>query len=138
MVTKETNDRLLKTSTHPPMCAACSAASCPTLADELRHCVLHNVSKTGGHLSSNLGTVELTMALHYVFNTPSDRIVWDVGHQTYPHKILTGRRDRMGTLRQFGGISAFRAAMKANTTPLARRTRPPAFRPLWAWPWRQR
>ena len=65
------------------------------------------MSKTGGHLSSNLGTVELTIALHYVFNTPDDRIVWDVGHQTYPHKILTGRRDRMHTLRQLGGISGF-------------------------------
>ena len=79
----------------------------PQLADELRHCVLDNVSKTGGHLSSNLGTVELTVALHYVFNTPEDRIVWDVGHQTYPHKILTGRRERMPTLRQFGGLSGF-------------------------------
>ncbi|SNS42664.1 1-deoxy-D-xylulose-5-phosphate synthase [Noviherbaspirillum humi] len=77
------------------------------LADELRAFVLDSVSKTGGHLSSNLGTVELTIALHYVFNTPEDRIVWDVGHQTYPHKILTGRRDRMGTLRQLDGISGF-------------------------------
>jgi hypothetical protein len=66
-----------------------------------------SVSQTGGHLSSNLGTVELTIALHYVFNTPHDRIVWDVGHQTYPHKILTGRRDQMHTLRQLGGISGF-------------------------------
>ena len=79
----------------------------PRLADELRHCVLDNVSKTGGHLSSNLGTVELTVALHYVFNTPEDRIVWDVGHQTYPHKILTGRRDRMPSLRQLNGLSGF-------------------------------
>jgi len=77
------------------------------VADEVRQCVLDNVSKTGGHLSSNLGTVELTVALHYVFNTPEDRIVWDVGHQTYPHKILTGRRDRMPTLRQLGGLSGF-------------------------------
>ncbi len=77
------------------------------LADELRACVLDNVSRTGGHLSSNLGTVELTVALHYVFDTPEDRIVWDVGHQTYPHKILTGRRERMPTLRQQGGISGF-------------------------------
>ena len=77
------------------------------LADELRECVLQNVAKTGGHLSSNLGTVELTVALHHVFNTPHDRLVWDVGHQTYPHKILTGRRDRMASLRQFGGISGF-------------------------------
>ncbi|MBP8150051.1 MAG: 1-deoxy-D-xylulose-5-phosphate synthase [Limnohabitans sp.] len=79
----------------------------PQLADELRNCVLDNVSQTGGHLSSNLGTVELTVALHYVFNTPEDRIVWDVGHQTYPHKILTGRRERMPTLRQLGGLSGF-------------------------------
>ncbi|MDD3017005.1 MAG: 1-deoxy-D-xylulose-5-phosphate synthase [Comamonas sp.] len=79
----------------------------PAVADELRAYVLDSVSKTGGHLSSNLGTVELTVALHYVFNTPYDRIVWDVGHQTYPHKILTGRRDRMATLRQLGGISGF-------------------------------
>ncbi|MEN7526250.1 MULTISPECIES: 1-deoxy-D-xylulose-5-phosphate synthase [unclassified Cupriavidus] len=78
-----------------------------TLADELRAYVLESVSQTGGHLSSNLGTVELTIALHYVFDTPSDRVVWDVGHQSYPHKILTGRRDRMSTLRQYGGISGF-------------------------------
>ncbi|HYP84563.1 1-deoxy-D-xylulose-5-phosphate synthase [Variovorax sp.] len=77
------------------------------LADEVRACVLDNVSRTGGHLSSNLGTVELTVALHYVFNTPEDRIVWDVGHQTYPHKILTGRRERMPSLRQLGGLSGF-------------------------------
>ena len=69
--------------------------------------MIDSVSKTGGHLSSNLGTVELTVALHHVFHTPEDRLVWDVGHQTYPHKILTGRRDRMATLRQFGGISGF-------------------------------
>ncbi len=78
-----------------------------TLATELRAYVLDSVSKTGGHLSSNLGTVELTIALHYVFDTPRDRIVWDVGHQTYAHKILTGRRDQMGTLRQIGGIGGF-------------------------------
>jgi 1-deoxy-D-xylulose-5-phosphate synthase len=77
------------------------------LAQELRGYLLESVSRTGGHLSSNLGTVELTVALHYVFNTPEDRLVWDVGHQTYPHKILTGRRDRMGTLRQLGGLSGF-------------------------------
>ena len=77
------------------------------LADELRAYVLDSVSKTGGHLSSNLGTVELTIALHYIFDTPDDRIVWDVGHQTYPHKILTGRRDRMPSLRQLDGLSGF-------------------------------
>jgi 1-deoxy-D-xylulose-5-phosphate synthase len=78
-----------------------------TVADELRAFLLDSVSKTGGHLGSNLGTVELTVALHYVFNTPEDRLVWDVGHQTYPHKILTGRRDRMSTLKQLGGLSGF-------------------------------
>jgi len=78
-----------------------------TLSQELRAYLLESVSQTGGHLSSNLGTVELTIALHYVFRTPYDRVVWDVGHQTYPHKILTGRRDRMSTLRQLGGISGF-------------------------------
>ena len=77
------------------------------LSDELRNYLLDSVAQTTGHLSSNLGTVELTVALHYVYNTPEDRIVWDVGHQTYPHKILTGRRDRMATLRQLGGLSGF-------------------------------
>jgi 1-deoxy-D-xylulose-5-phosphate synthase len=77
------------------------------LATELREELLQSVSRTGGHLSSNLGTVELTIALHHVFNTPEDRLVWDVGHQTYPHKILTGRRERMATLRQLNGLSGF-------------------------------
>jgi 1-deoxy-D-xylulose-5-phosphate synthase len=98
---------LLQTIHSPADLRRLSRTDLPRLADELRFCVLDNVSKTGGHLSSNLGTVELTVALHYVFNTPEDRIVWDVGHQTYPHKILTGRRDRMPSLRQFGGLSGF-------------------------------
>ncbi|CAN1525426.1 Dxs Deoxyxylulose-5-phosphate synthase [Burkholderiaceae bacterium] len=84
-----------------------SPAQLPVLADELRSFLLTSVAQTGGHLSSNLGTVELTVALHHVFNTPHDRLVWDVGHQTYPHKILTGRRDRMHTLRQLGGLAGF-------------------------------
>jgi len=77
------------------------------LATQLRAYILESVSRTGGHLSSNLGTVELTVALHHVFNTPHDRLVWDVGHQTYAHKILTGRRERMASLRQEGGLSGF-------------------------------
>ncbi len=77
------------------------------VAAELRAYVIESVSRTGGHLSSNLGTVELAIALHYVFDTPQDRLVWDVGHQSYPHKILTGRRAGMATLRQYGGISGF-------------------------------
>lgn len=84
-----------------------SVQQLPALANELRSFLIETVGKTGGHFSSNLGTVELTVALHHVFNTPHDRLVWDVGHQTYPHKILTGRRDRMGTLRQLGGVAGF-------------------------------
>src|SRR5499425_2444126 len=98
---------LLKTVNSPADLRKLDRAQLPPLADELRAFVLDSVSKTGGHLSSNLGTVELTIALHYVFDTPEDRIVWDVGHQTYPHKILTGRRDRMDKLRMIDGISGF-------------------------------
>ena len=99
--------KLLPTIESPADLRKLTRAQLGPLAEELREHVLQSVSKTGGHLSSNLGTVELTIALHYVFNTPEDRLVWDVGHQTYPHKILTGRRDRMPTLRQQGGISGF-------------------------------
>ena len=98
---------LLQSINDPAELRRLPRAQLKTLAAELRHYVIDSVSKTGGHLSSNLGTVELTVALHTVFNTPYDRIVWDVGHQTYPHKILTGRRDRMSTLRQLGGLSGF-------------------------------
>jgi 1-deoxy-D-xylulose-5-phosphate synthase len=98
---------LLETINSPADLRQLPRAQLKAVADELRAYLLDSVSKTGGHLSSNLGTVELTVALHYVFNTPDDRLVWDVGHQTYPHKILTGRRERMGSLRQFGGLSGF-------------------------------
>ena len=98
---------LLNSINSPVQLRALERTQLPQLADELRAFVLSSVSKTGGHLSSNLGTVELTVAPHYVFDTPEDRIVWDVGHQTYPHKILTGRREQMARLRQHGGISGF-------------------------------
>ncbi len=98
---------LLETINEPAELRKLPRAQLTPLAHELRNFLLDSVSKTGGHLSSNLGTVELTIALHYVFNTPHDRIVWDVGHQTYSHKILTGRRERMHTLRQFNGVSGF-------------------------------
>jgi 1-deoxy-D-xylulose-5-phosphate synthase len=98
---------LLRTIDSPADLRKLERKDLPQLAEELRGYVLESVSQTGGHLSSNLGTVELTIALHYVFNTPEDRLVWDVGHQTYPHKILTGRRERMHTLRQLDGISGF-------------------------------
>ena len=77
------------------------------LADEIRQFMLYSVSQTGGHFGAGLGVVELTVALHHVLNTPEDRIVWDVGHQTYPHKIITGRADRMHTMRQAAGLSGF-------------------------------
>jgi 1-deoxy-D-xylulose-5-phosphate synthase len=95
--------KYLKKINEPADLRKLTRAELPVVADELRNYLLESVSQTGGHLSSNLGTVELTVALHYVFNTPEDRLVWDVGHQTYPHKILTGRRDRMSTLRQQDG-----------------------------------
>jgi 1-deoxy-D-xylulose-5-phosphate synthase len=98
---------LLKTLDDPADLRKLDRKQLTQLVDELRAYVLDSVSKTGGHLSSNLGTVELTIALHYTFNTPEDRIVWDVGHQTYAHKILTGRREAMPTLRMAGGISGF-------------------------------
>ncbi|HET9350652.1 MAG TPA: 1-deoxy-D-xylulose-5-phosphate synthase N-terminal domain-containing protein, partial [Burkholderiales bacterium] len=98
---------LLRTVDDPSQLRALERKQLGQLATELRAFVLESVSKTGGHLSSNLGTVELTIALHYVFDTPEDRIVWDVGHQTYPHKILTGRREAMARLRMLDGISGF-------------------------------
>ena len=98
---------LLSTVQSPADLRALPRHQLGTLADELRTYLLNSVAQTGGHLSSNLGTVELTVALHYVFNTPHDRVVWDVGHQTYPHKILTGRRDQMASLRQRHGLSGF-------------------------------
>jgi 1-deoxy-D-xylulose-5-phosphate synthase len=98
---------LLRTIDDPAQLRALERKQLGQLAAELRAFVLESVSKTGGHLSSNLGTVELTIALHYVFDTPEDRIVWDVGHQTYPHKILTGRREAMARLRMLDGISGF-------------------------------
>ena len=99
--------KLLATIDSPADVKRLSRLELKQLAGELREFVIESVSQTGGHLSSNLGTVELTIALHAVYDTPTDRIVWDVGHQTYPHKVLTGRRDRMATLRQLGGISGF-------------------------------
>ena len=98
---------LLETIASPADVRRLTRLQLKQLASELRDFVVQSVSQTGGHLSSNLGTVELTIALHHVFNTPYDRLVWDVGHQTYPHKVLTGRRERMGTLRQLGGVSGF-------------------------------
>ena len=100
-------DALLERIQSPSHLRQHSRESLPGLAAELRERLIETVSQTGGHFSSNLGTVELTIALHYVFNTPEDRLIWDVGHQTYAHKILTGRNARMGSMRQLGGLSGF-------------------------------
>ena len=98
---------LLETIGSPQDLRDCDPSQLPQLAHDLREYILKSVAKTGGHLSSNLGTVELSLALHYVLNTPEDRIIWDVGHQSYAHKILTGRREGMASLRQFNGLSGF-------------------------------
>jgi len=102
-----TSDPLLPAIDAPAVLRQLTRPQLHQVAHELREFLLHSVSRTGGHLSSNLGTVELTVALHHVFNTPHDRLVWDVGHQAYPHKILTGRREAMATLKKLGGISGF-------------------------------
>ena len=87
------------------------------LSKELREELINAVSTTGGHLGAGLGVVELTIALHYVFNTPKDKLVWDVGHQAYPHKIITGRRDRIRTLRKGGGLSGFTKRSESEYDP---------------------
>src|SRR5436305_7952158 len=89
----------------------------PQLADELRQETISAVSVTGGHLGAGLGVVELTVAIHYVFDTPNDKLIWDVGHQAYPHKIVTGRRDRIRTLRQGGGLSGFTRRSESEYDP---------------------
>ena len=96
---------------------ALSKDELPQLAEELRQEMISAVSVTGGHLGAGLGVVELTVALHYVFDTPNDRLVWDVGHQAYPHKIVTGRRDRIRTLRQGGGLSGFTKRSESEYDP---------------------
>ena len=105
----ESSDKydLLKTINDPAELRQLDEKQLPELADQLRDYLLHSVANTGGHLSAGLGTVELTIALHYIYNTPEDRLIWDVGHQTYPHKMLTGRREAMSTMRQLKGLSGF-------------------------------
>ena len=105
----------------------------PQLADEIRGEILRDVAGTDGHLGAGLGVVELTVALHHVFNTPEDRLIWDVGHQAHAHKILTGRRDRMSSMRQGGGYLGLPGARKVNSTHLAPATARRPSRLVWVW-----
>src|ERR1700761_2726932 len=114
---RNTPTPLLDTIEVPADLRKLDAKQLKQVADELRHETIDAVSVTGGHLGAGLGVVELTVALHYVFNTPADRIIWDVGHQAYPHKILTGRRDRIRTLRQGGGLSGFTKRSESEYDP---------------------
>ncbi|MBT5460003.1 MAG: 1-deoxy-D-xylulose-5-phosphate synthase, partial [Rhodospirillaceae bacterium] len=116
-MTSEPQTPLLDTVNYPADLRKLEPKQLRQLADELRTETISAVSQTGGHLGAGLGVVELTVALHYVFNTPDDRIVWDVGHQAYPHKILTGRRDRIRTLRQGGGLSGFTKRTESEYDP---------------------
>src|SRR6476620_11243619 len=108
---------LLDTVKYPADLRSLAKDELPQLADELRQEVISAVSVTGGHLGAGLGVVELTVALHYVFDTPEDKLIWDVGHQAYPHKIITGRRDRIRTLRQGGGLSGFTKRTESEYDP---------------------
>ena len=108
---------LLDTITTPADLRGVNENELPRVAEELRAETISAVAVTGGHLGAGLGVVELTVALHYVFDTPNDRIIWDVGHQAYPHKILTGRRDRIRTLRQGGGLSGFTKRAESDYDP---------------------
>jgi 1-deoxy-D-xylulose-5-phosphate synthase len=107
------------------------------VADELRAETISAVAATGGHLGAGLGVVELTVALHYLFDTPRDRLIWDVGHQAYPHKIITSRRDKIRTLRQGGGLSGFtrRAESEYDCFALALPIPRPRSPPASVWPW---
>jgi len=116
-LTEKTDTPLLDRVHLPADLRKLKPAQLRQLADELRQDMIHAVSHTGGHLGAGLGVVELTVALHYVFNTPDDRLIWDVGHQAYPHKILTGRRDRIRTIRQGGGLSGFTKRAESEYDP---------------------
>ena len=101
------NTPLLDTINSPEILRALEEQQLPQVALELREYLLYCIGQTGGHFGAGLGVVELTLALHYAYNTPDDRLVWDVGHQTYPHKVLTGRRDQMLSIRKYQGLSGF-------------------------------
>ena len=125
---------LLDQVDHPEQLREFDESLLPQLARELRAFLLYSVGQTGGHFGAGLGVVELTIALHYLFDTPEDRLVWDVGHQAYPHKILTGRRDNMDSLRQKEGLAAFPKRMKVSLIPLALAIQARLLVPLSVWP----
>ena len=104
---KNNRYQLLDKVNYPSDLKKLNDAELVDLASDIRAYILDVISRTGGHLAAGLGTVELSISLHYIFNTPKDKIIWDVGHQCYPHKILTGRKDRMLSIRKYGGISGF-------------------------------
>ena len=116
-MTERPDTPLLDNVHYPADLRALDKSQLPQLADELRQEMISAVSVTGGHLGAGLGVVELTVAVHYVFDTPRDKLIWDVGHQAYPHKILTGRRDRIRTLRQGGGLSGFTRRAESDYDP---------------------
>src|SRR4051795_304690 len=111
------NTPLLDRVQYPSDLRSLSKEELPQLAEELRQETISAVSVTGGHLGAGLGVVELTDAVHHVFDTPNDKLIWDVGHQAYPHKIVTGRRDRIRTLRQGGGLSGFTRRAESEYDP---------------------
>ena len=125
--------RLLNRINHPADLHRLSSEELVELAEEIRHLIISTVERTGGHLGANLGVVELTIALHSVLSSPRDRIIWDVGHQCYAHKILTGRFHQFATLRQWHGISGFPRPLRVNTTISAQGTAPQLFQPRRAW-----
>ena len=109
--------KLLDNINYPEDIRNLNLSELKTVAGELRTEMIEQISQTGGHLGAGLGVVELTVALHHVFNTPADKLIWDVGHQAYPHKILTGRKERMNTIRQGGGLSGFTKRAESEYDP---------------------
>ncbi len=107
MMTTSNHYPLLRQIDSPADLRTMEESKLEALASELREYLIEIISEVGGHLAAGLGTVELATALHYIFNTPEDRLVWDIGHQAYPHKILTGRKNSLSTIRQRGGLSGF-------------------------------
>ena len=111
------DNKFLKNINFPLDLKKLSENNLQELSDEVRKEMINAVSETGGHLGAGLGVVELTVALHYIFDTPNDKLIWDVGHQTYPHKILTGRKDKIKTLRQGNGLSGFTKRSESEYDP---------------------